>query len=57
MAQDLAVAGSVEVNQRSERVGKGGGIQDGECALGRELGFVDDPMRAATTVRPLQRCR
>jgi len=51
---DLVVAGSVAVNGRGERVGKGGGYSDLEYAIGRELGFVDDATRVATTVHPLQ---
>ena len=37
-----------------ERVGKGGGYSDLEYAIGRELGFVDDATRVATTVHPSQ---
>ena len=51
---DLVVAGSVAVNRRGERVGKGGGYSDLEYAIGRELGFADDATRVATTVHPLQ---
>jgi 5-formyltetrahydrofolate cyclo-ligase len=37
---DLVVAGSVAVNERGARVGKGGGYSDLEFALARSLGLV-----------------
>ena len=43
---DLVVAGSVAVNRRGARVGKGGGYSDLEFALAAELGAVD----ARTTI-------
>lgn len=51
---DLVVAGSVAVNRRGERVGKGGGYSDLEYAIGREVGAIDDRTLVATTVHPLQ---
>src|SRR6266542_2697166 len=51
---DLVVAGSVAVNRRGERVGKGGGYSDLEYAIGREVGYIDDATAVATTVHPLQ---
>ena len=51
---DLVVAGSVAVNRRGERVGKGGGYSDLEYAIGREVGVIDGRTRVATTVHPLQ---
>jgi 5-formyltetrahydrofolate cyclo-ligase len=51
---DLVVAGSVAVNRRGERVGKGGGYSDLEYAIGREVGAIDDRTVVATTVHPLQ---
>jgi 5-formyltetrahydrofolate cyclo-ligase len=51
---DLVVAGSVAVNRRGDRVGKGGGYSDLEYAIGREVGAVDDRTAVATTVHALQ---
>lgn len=51
---DLVVAGSVAVNRRGERIGKGGGYSDLEYAIGREVGVIDEKTRVATTVHPLQ---
>jgi 5-formyltetrahydrofolate cyclo-ligase len=51
---DLIVAGSVAVNRKGARVGKGGGYSDLEYALGREVGCVDGKTVVATTVHPLQ---
>lgn len=51
---DLVVAGSVAVNRRGGRVGKGGGYSDLEFALARELGAVDARTRVVTTVHDLQ---
>ena len=51
---DLVVAGSVAVNARGHRVGKGGGYSDLEWALARELGVVDDRTPVLTTVHELQ---
>jgi 5-formyltetrahydrofolate cyclo-ligase len=53
-AIDLIVAGSVAVNQKGGRVGKGGGYSDLEYAIGREFGFVKEDVVILTTVHPLQ---
>ncbi len=50
----LVVAGSVAVNRRGERIGKGGGYSDLEWALGRELGYLDARTPVATTIHPVQ---
>ena len=51
---DLIVAGSVAVNARGARVGKGGGYSDLEFALAREAGAVDARTTVLTTVHRLQ---
>jgi 5-formyltetrahydrofolate cyclo-ligase len=51
---DLIVAGSVAVNARGARVGKGGGYSDLEFALAREAGAVDARTMVLTTVHALQ---
>jgi 5-formyltetrahydrofolate cyclo-ligase len=51
---DLVVAGSVAVNARGGRVGKGGGYSDLEWALARDLGVVDATTPLLTTVHALQ---
>ncbi len=51
---DLIVAGSVAVNRKGSRIGKGGGYSDLEFAIGREFGFVQEDRPIITTVHPLQ---
>ncbi len=51
---DLVVCGSVAVNRKGVRVGKGGGYSDLEFGLLRAFGLVDDDTVIATTVHPLQ---
>ena len=51
---DLIVSGSVAVNERGARVGKGEGYSDLEFAILREFGLVDDETVTATTVHPIQ---
>lgn len=51
---DLVVCGSVAVDRRGARIGKGGGYADLELALLIEAGKVDDETVIATTVHPLQ---
>ena len=51
---DLIVAGSVAVNRKGSRTGKGGGFSDLEYAIGREFGFVEEDVTILTTVHPLQ---
>jgi 5-formyltetrahydrofolate cyclo-ligase len=51
---DLIVCGTVAVNRKGVRVGKGGGYSDLEFGLLVERGLVDDKTTIATTVHPLQ---
>ncbi len=51
---DLVLAGSVAVDRKGGRVGKGGGYSDLEYALGREYGFLSAETPVVTTVHPLQ---
>lgn len=51
---DLIVLGSVAVNLKGARVGKGGGYSDLEFALARQLGLVDEATPVITTVHPIQ---
>jgi 5-formyltetrahydrofolate cyclo-ligase len=51
---DLVVCGSVAVNRKGARIGKGGGFSDLEFALLNEAGLVDETTAVATTVHPLQ---
>jgi 5-formyltetrahydrofolate cyclo-ligase len=50
----LVVAGSVAVDRRGGRLGKGGGYSDLEFALARQLGAVGEKTPVVTTVHPLQ---
>ncbi|MFB6160496.1 MAG: 5-formyltetrahydrofolate cyclo-ligase [Haloferacaceae archaeon] len=51
---DLVVSGSVAVNGRGARVGKGEGYSDLEFAVLREFGLVDDATTTVTTVHERQ---
>jgi 5-formyltetrahydrofolate cyclo-ligase len=51
---DLVVCGTVAVNRKGVRVGKGGGYSDLEFGLLVEAGRVGDGTTIATTVHPLQ---
>jgi 5-formyltetrahydrofolate cyclo-ligase len=51
---DLVVCGSVAVNRKGVRVGKGGGYSDLEFALLVEAGLIEDDTTLATTVHPFQ---
>ncbi|MGH7388568.1 MAG: 5-formyltetrahydrofolate cyclo-ligase [Candidatus Rokuibacteriota bacterium] len=51
---DLVVVGSVAVNARGARLGKGGGYSDLEFALTRQLGAVGEATPVLTTVHELQ---
>ena len=51
---DLVVCGSVAVNRKGQRVGKGGGYSDLELALLIERGPIGDATVIVTTVHPLQ---
>ncbi|WP_121822741.1 5-formyltetrahydrofolate cyclo-ligase [Halostella salina] len=53
-AVDLIVSGSVVVDDRGARIGKGEGYSDLEFALLREVGLVDDDTTVVTTVHELQ---
>jgi 5-formyltetrahydrofolate cyclo-ligase len=51
---ELIVSGSVAVNARGARVGKGEGYSDIEFAILREFGLVDDDTTTLTTVHEMQ---
>ena len=51
---DLVVCGSVAVNRKGARVGKGGGFSDLEFGLLVEAGLIDERTIVATTVHPVQ---
>ena len=51
---DLVVCGTVAVNRRGVRVGKGGGFSDLEFALLAERGLVGENTTIVTTVHELQ---
>ncbi|MEF8839319.1 MAG: 5-formyltetrahydrofolate cyclo-ligase, partial [Haloarculaceae archaeon] len=51
---DLIVSGSVAVDERGGRVGKGEGYSDLEFAMLREFGLVDDETTTVTTVHERQ---
>jgi 5-formyltetrahydrofolate cyclo-ligase len=51
---DLVVCGSVCVNPKGVRIGKGGGYSHLEMALGIETGWIDERTTIATTVHPVQ---
>jgi 5-formyltetrahydrofolate cyclo-ligase len=51
---DFVVCGTVAVNRKGVRIGKGGGYSDLEFALLAEAGLIDDLTVIATTVHPLQ---
>jgi len=51
---DLIVCGTVAVNRKGVRVGKGGGYSDLELALATEAGLVDDDTVIVTTVHDEQ---
>jgi len=51
---DLIVCGTVAVNRRGVRVGKGGGYSDLELAIGVEAGVIDSSTVIVTTVHSLQ---
>lgn len=51
---DLVICGSVAVNKKGGRIGKGGGYSDLEYGLLREEGKVDSNTPIVTTVHPLQ---
>jgi 5-formyltetrahydrofolate cyclo-ligase len=51
---DLVLTGSVAVNTRGARLGKGGGFSDLEYGLLREAGRIDRHTPVATTLHPIQ---
>jgi 5-formyltetrahydrofolate cyclo-ligase len=51
---DLVLCGSVAVDRRGTRVGKGGGFSDIEFALGVEARVIDEDTTIVTTVHSLQ---
>ena len=51
---DLVICGSVAVNRRGERIGKGAGYSDLEVALLHDAGLLGPRTVIATTVHPLQ---
>jgi len=51
---DLIVSGSVAVNDRGARIGKGEGYSDLEFAILRTFDLVDDDTTTVTTVHPIQ---
>lgn len=51
---DFVLVGSVAVNIKGARVGKGGGYSDLEFAIARHLWLVKDTTPVATTVHPFQ---
>jgi 5-formyltetrahydrofolate cyclo-ligase len=51
---DLVLCGSVAVNLKGARIGKGGGFSDLEYAMLAEAGRVSDKTVIATTVHPIQ---
>jgi 5-formyltetrahydrofolate cyclo-ligase len=51
---DLVVCGSVAVDRRGARVGKGGGYSDLELGLLVEAGLIGPDTAIVTTVHPLQ---
>lgn len=51
---DLVVSGSVAVDRRGARVGKGGGYADLELGILGESGAIDDRTTIVTTVHALQ---
>jgi 5-formyltetrahydrofolate cyclo-ligase len=51
---DLVICGSVAVNRRGVRLGKGAGYSDIELALLQEAGLLRPETKIVTTVHPLQ---
>jgi 5-formyltetrahydrofolate cyclo-ligase len=51
---EMVLAGSVAVDRKGGRVGKGGGYSDLEFAIGREFGFLSENTPVVTTVHQLQ---
>jgi 5-formyltetrahydrofolate cyclo-ligase len=51
---EVIVCGSVAVNRKGARIGKGGGFSDLEFALLAERGLVTEETAIVTTIHPLQ---
>lgn len=51
---DLVIAGSVAVNLKGQRIGKGGGFSDLEFAIGREFNLITEETPVLTTVHSVQ---
>jgi 5-formyltetrahydrofolate cyclo-ligase len=51
---DLVICGTVAVNRKGVRLGKGGGFSDLEFALLVEAGLISNKTLLVTTVHPLQ---
>lgn len=51
---DLVIAGSVAVNEKGGRVGKGGGYSDLEFAIARHFDLISESTPIVTTVHPVQ---
>ncbi len=51
---DAIIVGSVAVNKKGAKIGKGGGFSDLEYAIGREFGFVEKGTPTISTVHPYQ---
>jgi 5-formyltetrahydrofolate cyclo-ligase len=51
---DLVLCGSVGVNLKGARIGKGGGFSDIEYGILIDAGKIDDHTVVATTVHPIQ---
>ncbi len=51
---DLVIMGSVAVNKKGCRIGKGGGYSDIEYAIARELKIIDENTPVVTTVHDIQ---
>jgi len=51
---DVIIIGSVAVNKKGAKIGKGGGFSDIEYAIGKEFDIVSENTPTISTVHPLQ---
>jgi 5-formyltetrahydrofolate cyclo-ligase len=51
---DVIIIGSVAVNKKGAKIGKGGGFSDLEYAIGKEFGIVSENTPTISTVHPAQ---